>query len=69
MTGIGTLDDRHFFRRNYYLGQKTDRVRIIGPIGKRLSCEQWLQYLCFKPLIVHISTRLPKALGRALVLL
>ena len=37
MTGIGTLDDRHFFRRNYYLGQKTDCVRVIGPIRKCLS--------------------------------
>lgn len=67
MTGIGTLDDRHFFRRNYYLGQKTDRVRVIGAIGECLSCEHWLQHLCFKPLIVHISTRLPQALGRALM--
>lgn len=46
---------------------KTDRVRVIGAIGECLSCEHWLQHLCFKPLIVHISTRLPQALGRALM--
>lgn len=56
-----------FFGETYYLGQKTDCVRVIGAIGECLSCEHWLQHLCFKPLIVHISTRLPQALGRALM--